>query len=76
MFISVGYLEAWSLEAEDPILDDMAEVWYELIEEEQDELNSEGTKSLIRGNDSKSSVRDWTDEKTWQNSYNKATVVA
>ena len=63
-------------EAEDPILDDMEEVWYELSEEEQDELNSEGTKSLIRGNDAKSSVRDWTDENTWQSSCNKIKVVA
>ena len=62
--------------AEDPILDGMEEVWYELSKEEQDELNSEGTKSLIRGNDAKSSVRDWTDENTWQSSCNKIKVVA
>ena len=29
----------------------MEEIWYELSEEEQNELNSEGTKSLIRDND-------------------------
>ena len=40
-------------EEEESILDAMEEVWYELSEEEQDELNSEGTKSLIRDNDDK-----------------------
>lgn len=35
-------------EEEDPILDAMEEVWYELSEEEQQLLYSEGTKSLIR----------------------------
>ena len=61
---------------EEPILDAMEEVWYELIEEEQDELNSEGTKVLIRDNDARSSVRDWTDENIWQNFCNKIKVVA
>lgn len=48
---------------EEAILDAMEEIWYELSEEEQNQLNSEGTKSLIRDNDTKSSVstRDWTD---------------
>ena len=32
---------------EEPILDAMEEVWYELSEEEQQLLYSEGTKSLI-----------------------------
>ena len=41
-------------EEEEPILDAMEEIWYELNEEEQNELNSEGTKSLIRDNDAKS----------------------
>ena len=38
-------------EEEEPVLDAMTEIWYELSEEEQNELNSEGTKSLIRDND-------------------------
>ena len=38
-------------EEEEPILDDMEEVWYELSEEEQQVLYREGTKSLIRDND-------------------------
>ena len=38
-------------EAEDPILDAMEEIWYELSEEEQQVLYHEGTKSLIRDND-------------------------
>ena len=38
-------------EEEESILDTMEEIWYELSEEEQNELNSEGTKSLIRDND-------------------------
>ena len=47
----------------------MEEIWYELSEEEQNELNSEGTKSLIR-DDAKSSVseRRWTDGNIWDNS--------
>ncbi len=36
---------------EEPVLDSMEEIWYELSEEQQNELNSEGTKSLIRDND-------------------------
>ena len=43
-------------EAEDPILDAMEEIWYELSEEEQQVLYREGTKSLIRDNDEKPSV--------------------
>ncbi len=43
---------------EEAILDAMEEIWYELSEEEQDELNSEGTQSLIYDNDAKSSVGD------------------
>ena len=35
-------------EEEDPVLDAMEEVWYELSENEQQLLYSEGTKSLIR----------------------------
>ena len=56
-------------EEEEPILDAMEEIWYELSEEEQNELNSEGTKSLIR-DDAKSSVseRRWTDGNIWDNS--------
>ena len=46
-------------EEEEPILDAMEEIWYELSEEEQNELNSEGTKSLIR-DDAKSSVSERT----------------
>ena len=38
-------------EAEDPILDAMEDIWYELSEEEQQVLYREGTKSLIRDND-------------------------
>ena len=49
-------------EEEEPILDAMEEIWYELSEEEQNELNSEGTKSLIYDNDAKSSERDWMGE--------------
>ena len=49
---------------EESILDAMEEIWYDLSEEEQNELNNEGTKSLIRDNDAKSSVdtRDGMDE--------------
>ena len=49
-------------EEEESILDAMEEIWYELSEEEQDELNSEGTQSLIYDNDAKSSVGDRMDE--------------
>ena len=35
-------------EEEEPVLDAMEEVWYELSEEEQQLLYSEGTQSLIR----------------------------
>lgn len=63
---------------EEAILDAMEEIWYELSEEEQDQLNSEGTKSLIRDNDAKSSVstRDWTDESNWRSNSGELKVVA
>ena len=38
-------------EEEEPILDAMEDIWYELSEEEQQVLYREGTKSLIRDND-------------------------
>ena len=63
---------------EEAILDAMEEIWYELSEEEQDQLNSEGTKSLIRDNDAKSSMstRDWTDESNWRSNSGELKVVA
>ena len=58
-------------EEEEPILDAMEKIWYELSEEEQNKLNSEGTKSLICDNDARSSVRegDLTDRNIWDSSY-------
>ena len=38
-------------EEEESILDAMEDIWYELSEEEQNELNSEGTQPLMRDND-------------------------
>ena len=49
-------------EEEESLLDAMEDIWYKLSKEEQNELNSEGTKSLIRDNDAKSSARDWMNE--------------
>ena len=49
-------------EEEDPILDAMEEVWYELSEEEQQLLYSEGTKSLIRDASATLSHNDWVGE--------------
>lgn len=60
-------------EEEESILDAMEEIWYELSEEEQNDLNSEGTKSLIYDNNAKSSERDWMDEaikkRPWERGY-------
>ena len=61
-------------EEEDSILDAMEDIWYELSEEEQNELNSEGTKSLMRDNDAKSSERDWMDEDIRRNSSSSTSV--
>ena len=57
-------MQDWNPRKKEPILDAMEEVWYELSEEEQKVLYREGTKSLIRDNDAKSSVstRDEMDE--------------
>lgn len=55
-------------EEEESILDAMEDIWYELSEEEQNELNSEGTQSLMRDNNTKSSARDWMDEDIWRSS--------
>ncbi len=65
-------------EEEEPILDAMEEVWYELSEEEQQVLYREGTKSLIRDNETKSSVstRGWTDESNWRSNSGELKVVA
>lgn len=56
-------------EEEDSILDAMEDIWYELSEEEQNELNSEGTKSLMRDNDAKSLARDWMDKDVKKRSW-------
>lgn len=49
-------------EEEDSILEDMDVVWYELSEEEQQLLYSEGTKSLIRDASTPLSHSGWGDE--------------
>lgn len=49
-------------EEEEPVLDAMEEVWYELSEEEQQLLYSEGTKSLIRDTSATLSHSDWVGE--------------
>ena len=47
---------------EESILEDMDVVWYELSEEEQQLLYSEGTKSLIRDASATLSHSDWVGE--------------
>lgn len=49
-------------EEEDSILEDMDVVWYELSEEEQQLLYSEGTKSLIRDARATLPHSGWSDE--------------
>ena len=61
-------------EEEESILDAMEDIWYKLSEEEQNELNSEGTQSLMRDNNAKSSARNWMDEDIWRSS-NSGTLV-
>lgn len=61
-------------EEEESILDAMEDIWYELSEKEQNVLNSEGTKSLIRDNGAKSSARDWMDEDIWRRSNSSTPV--
>lgn len=55
-------------EEEDPILDAMEAVWYELSEEEQQVLYAEGTRSLIRNANGNSPHRDrdLKDKNSWR----------
>lgn len=61
-------------EDEELILDAMEEVWYELSEEEQQLLYSEGTKSLIRNTSTRLPHRCWTDEDVWRDSNSSKPV--
>ena len=53
---------------EEPILDAMEEVWYDLSEEEQKLLYEEGTKSLIRKTNSVLLSSGWIDKNIWTDS--------
>ena len=55
-------------EEEETILDALEKVWYELSEEEQQLLYSEGTKSLIRDTSASNSCRGRTHKDIWRNS--------